>query len=280
MASCCDHLVGLPQRAGELYVVMWRPGLEAQSFFTGLPSCPPRTRGASGGGRPVLFVCPFVMGAGLLREWLWRFHAARLGFRARFVVPGPARWWHSRLNRLGSPPWPRGPVFEMHAIDSGRWTAPGRSPAEAARTFRIHCTPYMARWIAQLPDRGLLVGSTFNRLTPDERHWIADMGGWIAPVPIHPRMVTVYGPRASTTPCFSCCRHPRTRRTPSCWRRPNWRCVLRGRPPGGPSHGVRTSRRFAHSGWRTQPLQMQDASWPLSPSTVPRMLRGRRSGGH
>ena len=130
--------------------------------------------------------------AQLLAEAVWRVHAARRGFRAQWVIPGPARWWRPRLRALGIP-LPPGPVWEMHAVDTHRW--PG-SPQEGAGVFRRAYTTEMYRWTSARPPTVSLVCSTFNRLRAEEVDWIRDHDGWIAARAIHPTLPRAIGPSA------------------------------------------------------------------------------------
>lgn len=130
--------------------------------------------------------------AQLLAPWAWRAVARRQGFHARWVIPGPAGWWRRRLAPLGLVV-PPGPVWEMHAVDSGRWAG---SPPMAARAFRAAYTADMQRLVATVPPGVTVVCSTFNRLTPEERDWITAQGGTLTVGAVHPRLASVMTPRA------------------------------------------------------------------------------------
>jgi len=132
--------------------------------------------------------------ASLAAESWWRRFAVRAGCTARWVIPTSRRWWAHRLRRLGLPPLPPGPVWEIHVQDARRW--PGTTPAAAAQTFRAAYRTDMAYWLAHRPPGVSVVSSSFNRPTLAEIDQIVAAGGALAPGAIHPRLAAVMTPAA------------------------------------------------------------------------------------
>ena len=134
-----------------------------------------------------------LMAASLAQELRWRARARREGLAARWVIPTSRRWWNSRLARLGLPLVPPGNAcWEIHVQDDHHWG--GDTPEDAARQFRVAYCRDMAHWIASRPPGVALVGSTFNRLTPEEATVIRTAGGSITAGAVHPRLAAYMQP--------------------------------------------------------------------------------------
>ena len=123
---------------------------------------------------------------GMLYEVFARRWALAHGYKALFVLPSGARWVARRLQALGY----EGPVsrhlWEMHVIETRRWTRPGHG--NAVRLFRTAYTQDRLAWLDARPPNVGVVFTTFNRLPPKELAGLVAREAWIHAGPLHPRL--------------------------------------------------------------------------------------------
>jgi len=143
----------------------------------------------------LLLVAWFTLG-----QWEYRriqTEAVRCGFRARFVVVGPQRWWARQLRRLGYPYPLIGPLWEIHALHAVHWS--GETPKAAAQAFRATQVRDLQRWLAERPAGVTLLITTFNQWAPGERDLLDTVHAWAYAGPAHPRLPAYFTPRRMQT---------------------------------------------------------------------------------